>query len=60
MVKCEFCLNFDGIKCTHPNGTKYKQEIKDSFEEINCPYYFEKGFAGVMTQAFDDEFFDLL
>jgi len=60
MVKCEFCLNFDGIKCNHPKGVKYGKEIKDSFEEIDCPYYFEKGFAGAMTPAFDNEFFDVL
>ena len=59
MVQCEFCLNFDGVKCIDPKGTKYGKEIKDSYEEIDCPYYLEKGFAGATSPAFDDEFFDM-
>ena len=49
MVKCEFCLNFDGIKCRNPDGVKYGMPIEDSFEEIDYPAYFEKGFAGALT-----------
>lgn len=48
MVKCEFCLNFNGTRCIEPRGVKYGKEIKDPFEEINCPYYLEKGIAGLM------------
>jgi len=48
MVKCEFCLNFNGISCIEPKGVKYKQPIEDSFKEIDCPYYLEKGVAGLM------------
>ena len=48
MVKCEFCLNFNGIRCIEPKGIKYGKEIKDPFEEINCSYYLEKGIAGLM------------
>lgn len=60
MVQCEFCLYFDGIKCRNPDGVKFRQEIKNSFEEIDCAVYFEKGFVGALTPAFDDEFFDVL
>ena len=59
MVQCEFCLNYDGVKCTHPKGVKYGKPIKDSYEEIDCQSYLEKGFAGAMSPAFDDEFFDM-
>ena len=60
MVKCEFCLNFDGIRCRNPDGVKYGMPIEDSFEEIDCPAYFEKGFAGALTPEFDDDFFNVL
>lgn len=59
MVQCEFCLNYDGAKCIDPKGTKYGKEIKDSYKEIDCPCYLEKGFAGAMSPAFDDGFFDM-
>lgn len=52
-------LNYDGDKCTNLKGVKYGKSIEDSYEGINCPYYLEKGFAGVTTPAFDDEFFDI-
>jgi len=48
MVQCEFCLNFDGTRCIEPKGVKYGKPVEDSFEEINCPYYLEKGVAGLM------------
>jgi len=57
MVQCEFCLNFDGIKCIEPKSARYGERIKNSFEEINCPYYLEKGFAGMMGMG--REFFEL-
>jgi len=47
MVKCEFCLNFNGITCMEPHSEKYGKEIKNSMEEIDCPYYLEKGVAGL-------------
>jgi len=47
MVRCEFCLNYNGISCIEPRGVKYKQPIRDSFEEIDCPAYLEKGVAGL-------------
>lgn len=34
--------------------------MEDPYEEINCPAYFEKGFAGALTLEFDDEFFNVL
>ncbi len=60
MVKCEFCLYFDGVKCRNSDGVKFDKQIENSLEEINCPAYFEKGFAGALTPEFDDEFFDIL
>ena len=59
MAQCEFCLHYDGDTCTDPNGVNYGEEIVDSYADINCPAYFEKGFAGAMTPAFDDYFFDM-
>ena len=59
MVQCEFCLNYNGDTCTDPNGVKYGDIIEDSYEDIVCPAYFEMGFAGAMTPAFDDKFFDI-
>jgi hypothetical protein len=59
MVQCEFCLNYDGIQCSHPDGILYRKQIDDSYREINCPAYVDKGFAGAMTPAFDDYFFDI-
>lgn len=47
MVKCEFCLNFDGIRCREPRGVKYGKKIENSLEEIDCSYYLEKGVAGL-------------
>jgi len=47
MVRCEFCLNYNGISCIEPRGVKYKQPITDSFEEVDCPAYLEKGVAGL-------------
>ncbi|MCD6147626.1 MAG: hypothetical protein J7J34_06485 [Thermoplasmata archaeon] len=47
MVKCEFCLNYNGISCIEPLGVKYKQPITEPFEEIDCPAYLEKGVAGL-------------
>ena len=52
MVQCEFCLNFDGIRCREPRGVKYGAPIEDSFEDIDCPYYLEKGVAGLMGLGF--------
>jgi len=59
MVKCEFCLNFDGEKCIEPRGEIYNKEIKDPFAEISCPYYFEKGFLFAILPPFDDYFFNI-
>ena len=59
MVQCEFCLNYNGNTCNDPNGVKYGEIIEDSYEDIDCPSYFEKGFAGAMTPTFDNEFFDV-
>jgi len=59
MVQCEFCLNFNGTHCTEPKGVKYGEKIENPYEEINCPDYFEDAFAGAMTPAFDDDFFNI-
>ena len=59
MVQCEFCLHYTGDTCTDPNGVKYGEFIGDSYEDIDCPAYFEMGFAGAMTPAFDDTFFEI-
>jgi len=48
VVKCEFCLNFNGISCIEPKGVRYKHPVEDSFKEIDCPYYLEKGVAGLI------------
>jgi len=48
MVKCEFCLNYNGINCVEPQGVRYNESIENSFEEIDCPVYLEKGFAGLI------------
>ncbi|MCD6414120.1 MAG: hypothetical protein J7L23_00635 [Candidatus Diapherotrites archaeon] len=53
MVQYEFCLNFNGIRRIEPKGVKYGRPIEDSFEEINCPYYLEKGVAGLMGMNLD-------
>ncbi|MBC7080807.1 MAG: hypothetical protein H5T44_00920 [Thermoplasmatales archaeon] len=58
MVKCEFCLNFDGIRCIEARGVKYNKKI-DPLEEISCPYYFEKGFLFALLPPFDDYFFNI-
>jgi len=47
MVQCEFCLNYNGIKCLEPKGIKFNQTIEDTFEHMNCPAYLEKGLAGL-------------
>jgi len=47
MVKCETCLNFNGIHCLEPNGLKYGEPIMDSLEEIDCPAYLEKALGGL-------------
>ena len=60
MVKCAFCLNFNGTKCTNPKGVMYGKKIDDPYKEINCPEYFEDAFALAMTPEFDDEFFNVL
>ncbi|MGC9307468.1 MAG: hypothetical protein ACP5FL_01675 [Thermoplasmatota archaeon] len=60
MVQCEFCLHYNGVGCTNPDGVKYGKIISDSYAEINCPAYIDKGVAGAMTPAFDDIFFDML
>lgn len=57
MVQCEFCLNFDGVRCIEPKSARYGELIENSFEEIDCPYYLEKGFAGIMGMG--REFFEL-
>ena len=59
MVQCEFCLHYNGTVCTNSAGTKYGEVLEDSYEHINCPAYIDKGFAGAMTPAFDDYFFDI-
>jgi len=46
MVQCEFCLNYNGTTCIEPRSERYGKEF-DSLEEINCPYYLEKGIAGL-------------
>ncbi|MEM2935528.1 MAG: hypothetical protein QXF32_04105 [Candidatus Thermoplasmatota archaeon] len=59
MVKCEFCLNYDGARCIEQRGVKYNKEIENSLEEISCPYYFEKGFLFALLPPFDDYFFNI-
>jgi len=59
MVQCEFCLHYNGIGCTEPTGVKYDKVISDSYADINCPAYIDKGFAGAMSSAFDDYFFNM-
>jgi len=44
-------LNYNGIKCLDPNGIKFNQTIEDTFEEINCSAYLEKGIAGLTGLA---------
>ncbi len=46
MVKCEFCLNYNGITCIEPRSERYGKKF-DPWEEIDCPYYLEKGIAGL-------------
>lgn len=48
MVKCETCLNFDGIHCLEPNGLKHGDPIIDSLEEINCRCYLDKTIGGLL------------
>jgi len=57
MVQCEFCLNFDGVRCIERRGMNYGKPIEDSYVEIDCPYYLEKGVAGLtgMAMAGDDD-----
>ncbi len=47
MVQCEFCLNYNGITCIEPRSERYRKEFH-ALEEINCPYYLEKGIAGLL------------
>lgn len=47
MVKCDTCLNFNGIHCLEPNGVKYRDIVIDPLEEINCSAYLEKALAGL-------------
>jgi len=47
MAQCEFCLNYNGIKCLDPNGVKYGEPIINPFEEIDRPAYLEKVLAGL-------------
>ena len=47
MVKCDTCLNFNGIYCLEPKGVRYGDVIADSLEEIECPCYLEKALAGL-------------
>ena len=53
MVKCEYCVYFDGKKCTNPRGRKYTEVIKNQFEDIDCNGYLDKGFAGAMAPDID-------
>jgi len=48
MVKCETCLNFDGIHCLEPYGVKYGEPIRNPLEEIDCLAYLDKTIGGVM------------
>ena len=48
MVQCEFCLNFNGVTCIEPNSKNYGKKIENPFKEIECPYYLEKGVAGIV------------
>jgi len=59
MVQCEFCLNYNGDTCTEPGGVKYGEVIEDPYADIDCPAYLEKGAAGALSPAFDDQFFDM-
>ena len=52
MVKCEFCLNYNGITCIEPRSDRYGKEF-DPWEEIDCPYYLEKGVAGLFGIGLD-------
>lgn len=45
MVQCKFCLNFNGEMCIKPRRKRHKKKF-DSWEEMDCPYYLEKEFAG--------------
>ncbi|MCD6512313.1 MAG: hypothetical protein J7K61_01750 [Thermoplasmata archaeon] len=47
MVQCAFCLNFTGITCIEPKSERYGKKIENPYEEIDCPYYLEKGIAGL-------------
>ena len=47
MVKCETCLNFNGIHCLEPKGVRYGESIIDPLLEIDCPAYLEKALAGL-------------
>lgn len=41
MVKCEFCVSFDGKRCTDPKGVMYGKDIKNSMMEIECDRYID-------------------
>lgn len=56
MVQCEFCLNFNGVTCIEPKSERYGKKIENSLEEIDCPYYLEKGVAGWMGMHMDKLF----
>ena len=47
MVKCETCLNFNGIRCLEIKGVKYGESIINPLEETDCPAYLEKALAGL-------------
>ncbi|MCD6573394.1 MAG: hypothetical protein J7K95_04815 [Thermoplasmata archaeon] len=53
MVQCEFCLNFNGKTCIEPKSERYGKEF-DPWEEIDCPYYLEKGIAGWVGMHLDE------
>ena len=53
MVQCEFCLNYNGITCIEPKSERYGKKF-DPWEEIDCPYYLEKGIAGLLGFGLDN------
>ena len=60
MVKCEYCINYDGTSCTCSTGKYYNKIIMNPKQNITCNCYIDKGFAGAMSPAMDAEFFNMM
>lgn len=60
MAQCNSCIYYVKGKCTNEMGTKFGQDIKNPFENIDCPAYIDTEMeAGFIDDGQLDDMFEI-